>query len=214
MSDKDCPRDKRCRSNECINPCEFTQCGNNAECFVEHRRPRCKCNQGFQGNPYDRCIAVGCSHDEDCADNEICDPYHNCQRLCSSNPCVIGAECQARRHEETCVCKPPREGDGYVYCQLRKLIFFKNEGQIANRLMPMIKLAVVPNVEPECKVDRDCPHDQSCVGAKCHPLCRGTCSGDLECSVIEDQYTGQRSVSCSCREGFVEVANSRCEPGK
>ncbi len=79
----------------------------------------------------------------------------------------------------------------------------------------MFLAAPVPIVEPECRIDPDCPQDHSCHREKCKPLCErnGPCQGNLVCSVIEDKYSGQRSVSCSCPPGLIEVAPGRCESG-
>ena len=74
-------------------------------------------------------------------------------------------------------------------------------------------LAVVP-YEPECRVDRDCPPQLSCIEEHCVNVCqtRNPCAGDLECSVL-DTSTGKRVVACSCPAGFVASNNAFCEQG-
>jgi len=54
---EDCPPNKFCdRLNRvCLSPCMSDTCGRNAECVVENRESRCKCFDGFQGNPFHSC---------------------------------------------------------------------------------------------------------------------------------------------------------------
>ena len=88
----------------------------------------CVCPPGLQGNPLVACIEAGCRSHNDCATNEICDyvpgtsfTRKECQPLCNPGKCALGAECTARDHRETCACRPPLIGDGYVTCAERKL---------------------------------------------------------------------------------------------
>lgn len=50
----DCPRDKTCSRNKCIDPCPGT-CGQNAECTVINHIPSCTCIEGFVGNAFILC---------------------------------------------------------------------------------------------------------------------------------------------------------------
>ena len=122
----DCPLDKACISEECADPCSSTSCGKNAQCRTDFHRAKCLCQPGLQGNPYVACIPVGCRSDSDCNDNESCDRRtHSCQTLCTNNPCVPGAQCDARNHQELCTCIPPLKGDGHVYCEKREILCFQ-----------------------------------------------------------------------------------------
>ena len=123
----DCPQDKACLSEECVDPCSSTSCGKNAQCRTDFHRAKCSCEQGLQGNPYVACIPVGCRSDSDCRDDESCDRrVQSCQPLCANNPCVPGAQCDARNHKEVCTCIPPLKGDGHVYCKKREI--YRKEG--------------------------------------------------------------------------------------
>lgn len=55
----DCPSDKGCQRNKCVNPCVGT-CGLNADCVVINHIPMCTCLKGMSGNAFVECRpAVG-----------------------------------------------------------------------------------------------------------------------------------------------------------
>ena len=123
----DCPLDKACKNNECVNPCLTTICGTRALCEVDFHTAVCVCPLGLQGNPLVACFEAGCSSNNDCATNEICDyvpgtsfTKKECQPLCAPGNCAQGADCEARDHREICTCRHPLIGDGYVSCSERK----------------------------------------------------------------------------------------------
>lgn len=53
----DCPSNKACIQNKCIDPCPGT-CGTNAECYVQNHLPNCNCLNGYTGNPFRYCSPV------------------------------------------------------------------------------------------------------------------------------------------------------------
>lgn len=53
----DCPRDKACVRNKCIDPCPGT-CGQNAQCTVYEHVPMCTCLPGFTGNSFIICTEI------------------------------------------------------------------------------------------------------------------------------------------------------------
>ena len=125
--DRDCPLDKACKSQECVNPCLTTQCGSRAQCEVDFHTAICVCPPGLQGNPLVACIEAGCSNNNECATDEVCDfapgsgfTRKECQALCNPGNCARGADCTARDHRETCTCRHPLIGDGYAACLERK----------------------------------------------------------------------------------------------
>ena len=126
--DRDCPLDKACKSQECVNPCLTTQCGSKAQCEVDFHTPICVCSPGLQGNPLVACIEAGCSSNNECATDQVCDfapgsgfTRKECQALCNPGNCARGADCTAKDHRETCICRYPLIGDGYAACLERKL---------------------------------------------------------------------------------------------
>lgn len=54
----DCPLNKACVNNKCVDPCEGS-CGTNAICTVVSHKASCSCPNNFSGNPYSRCSERG-----------------------------------------------------------------------------------------------------------------------------------------------------------
>lgn len=50
----DCPSNKACIRNKCIDPCPGT-CGQNANCQVINHLPSCTCIPGYTGDPFRFC---------------------------------------------------------------------------------------------------------------------------------------------------------------
>lgn len=50
----DCPRNRACVNNKCVDPCPGT-CGLNAECRVVNHSPTCTCLPGYIGNALSAC---------------------------------------------------------------------------------------------------------------------------------------------------------------
>ena len=50
----DCPSNKACQRNKCIDPCPGT-CGINAQCQVRSHIPTCTCIEGYIGDPFTEC---------------------------------------------------------------------------------------------------------------------------------------------------------------
>lgn len=54
--DDDCPYQKACRNQQCVNPCVVGDpCGRGAFCHIENHNPVCRCPTGFEGNPKTEC---------------------------------------------------------------------------------------------------------------------------------------------------------------
>lgn len=51
----ECPLDKACMHQKCVDPCPGT-CGLNARCNVINHNPICSCSPGFTGDPFVRCL--------------------------------------------------------------------------------------------------------------------------------------------------------------
>lgn len=54
----ECPRDRACVRNKCIDPCIGT-CGNGAMCRVFDHAPICSCPPTTTGNPFTECTLKG-----------------------------------------------------------------------------------------------------------------------------------------------------------
>lgn len=53
----DCPSNKACSNQKCINPCEGA-CGFAAHCQVINHNPICICPSEMTGDPFTRCIII------------------------------------------------------------------------------------------------------------------------------------------------------------
>lgn len=53
----DCPRDRACLRNKCMDPCPGT-CGLNAICAVINHVPMCSCPGNMTGNAFSQCTPL------------------------------------------------------------------------------------------------------------------------------------------------------------
>lgn len=189
-TDNDCPYDKSCINEYCLNPCTTHLCGRGAECFVQSHFPQCRCPLGTQGNPQVACITGVCQYNEDCADHEACDRLNRiCRPVCDSGVCANTAICTGRRHQPECTCPAGNTGDPYVQCSLIPL--------------------PIP-VEPECRNDADCPSQLACINAHCQNPCSqpDVCSLDQQCRILDTLPL--RTIICQCLPDTIVDANGRC----
>lgn len=54
VQNSDCPLNRACSNNRCIDPCPGT-CGLNAECTVTNHISVCSCMNDYEGNPFEVC---------------------------------------------------------------------------------------------------------------------------------------------------------------
>jgi len=86
----DCPRDKACIRQKCVDPCPGT-CGQNAECSVINHIPTCTCLRGYQGNAF-----IGCQ--------QI--PPEIPKNPCNPSPCGPNSQCREINGQAVCSCVP------------------------------------------------------------------------------------------------------------
>ena len=74
----------------------------------------------------------------------------------------------------------------------------------------MYKIFLVPDPEPECRVDADCPSRMACLNEVCRNPCTALtpCGINAECSV--QNTLPQRTMLCMCRRGYVGDADVAC----
>ena len=109
-SDDECPIKEACYNRECLDPCQFENCGINAECSVRNHKATCKCRPGYKGNPYERCRQYECLSDPECSDYLAC-RNEKCVDPCDD--CSINADCTARNHRAICECRIGYTGNPY-----------------------------------------------------------------------------------------------------
>lgn len=56
--DPDCPMNKACYKQKCVDPCPGV-CGVNSECSVVSHSPKCSCRDGYTGDSFSRCYPKG-----------------------------------------------------------------------------------------------------------------------------------------------------------
>lgn len=57
VASSDCPLNKACSNQICIDPCKGA-CGVAAVCQVINHNPICTCRTGMSGDPFTRCISI------------------------------------------------------------------------------------------------------------------------------------------------------------
>ena len=75
--------------------------------------------------------------------------------------------------------------------------------------------SAVVSEEPECRVDRDCPPQLTCMRETCLNPCvvSNPCSPSQKC-VVTDTQTSVRSVACVCPTGEVVTTSGDCKKGR
>lgn len=194
-SNNDCPYNKACINEKCLNPCTNTdiRCGRGAECLVQNHLANCVCPAGTQGNPIISCVTGVCQYNEDCASHEICDRLNRvCVPVCDDTTCAQNADCIGRNHEPHCNCRPGTTGNPYIECSVYK------DTEIIH----------------ECVVDGDCASKLACFDNKCKNPCQITniCGVDQTCSVIDTLPV--RTMICECPSDMINDGSGRCVPIK
>ena len=70
-------------------------------------------------------------------------------------------------------------------------------------------------IEPECRVDRDCPAKMACIEDRCqNPCLTSNPCGRSQVCTVEDSYDGRRTVGCTCPPDQVSAGNNLCKTGR
>lgn len=91
----DCPRDKACLRNKCVDPCPGT-CGINARCEVINHIPTCSCLPDYEGDPFTSCRFIKR------------EPPKAAQP-CNPSPCGPNSQCRNINEHAVCSCL-----DGFI----------------------------------------------------------------------------------------------------
>lgn len=194
-------------------PCDPNPCGPNADCL----NGECRCQDNYQGNPYDGCrpectLSADCARDKACMRNKCVDPC--------PGTCGINAVCEVLNHIPICSCVSDYEGDPFNSCKPKVII--DRPKQVcspspcgANSQCRDINGHAVcscldgyigspPQCRPECVVSSECSALQACVNKKCTDPCAGSCGIDARCEVIN------HSPICGCPPGKTGDPFKRC----
>lgn len=122
-ADSDCSSQEACVNRECVNPCQYTQCGKNAICKTNYNhRAGCYCLDTYRGNPFISCERPECVTDNDCPYNLQC-VSEKCTNPCN---CAVNAECRITNHRASCRCPNGYTGDATQYCNPSEIIVICN----------------------------------------------------------------------------------------
>ena len=190
-TDTDCPVNKACINENCLNPClnSARPCGRGAECLVEFHEAKCVCSQGLQGNPLVACVNVECRSDNDCRQDQACDFLsQTCGPVCLPGTCAEDATCTASNHQPQCTCNPGARGNGFVAC-----------------------IRPIAPIEVECRVDDDCGPLIACIDNQCQDPCEATrpCHPTQICRV--ENSSPIRTVLCTCPQDTFIGPNGECK---
>lgn len=186
-SDSDCARTETCVNKECVEICNYIQCGRNAICKGDYNhKARCYCLEGYQGNPLISCDRPDCTKNNDCPFNLACQ-NERCVDPCN---CALSAQCIVNNHVASCRCPPGYTGNPLTLCDT----------------LPLME-------EPNCLSDAGCPSKQACFSGECENPCNITkpCGVNSLCSVIDSLPL--RTMVCTCSEGYVGDTEKKCKQG-
>jgi hypothetical protein len=96
VQNSDCPRDKSCANNRCINPCPGV-CGLNAECRVINHYPVCSCLSGYTGDASSACRPIP-------VESRPIEPVVT-ERPCVPSPCGPNSACREVSNKPVCSCQ-------------------------------------------------------------------------------------------------------------
>lgn len=89
----DCPADRACINNKCLDPCPGT-CGQNALCQVINHLPSCTCIPSFTGDPFRYCNPI------------LEQPRPEPAQPCTPSPCGPNSQCRVVNEQAVCSCLP------------------------------------------------------------------------------------------------------------
>lgn len=191
--DNDCPNNRACLQQRCVDPCSSIAnppCAQNAVCYVQNHVAGCLCPPHLpDGNPLSYCSPrriegkSECDFDIDCPSKLAC-IKNECVNPCVSlSPCHPSAQCSVSDTTpvRTMICTCP---EGWV----------PNEN---GECHPVI----VP-IPPGCTSDGDCSDKEACINRLCTSPC--------ECGTNANCHIQNHRAICSCREGYEGNPNIAC----
>lgn len=161
LSDSECPNDRTCVNNICINPCS---CGPNADCRVKNHKPICTCKQGFNGNPDIECTRIGCRSNDECSEQHTC-INRQCVPACAADGSTCGtkATCYATNHRAICECLPGFVGNPKISCAV--------VGCRSDSDCPTNRACINERCENPCAESNPCDETAECKVYNHEPVC-------------------------------------------
>ncbi|CAH2073961.1 unnamed protein product, partial [Iphiclides podalirius] len=210
VTNNDCPLNKACSNNKCVDPCQEA-CGINAHCKVAHHTPVCLCIDGFEGNPVVSCHPQRSPTlaDENPCTPSPCGPYSLCKVIdnhgvCScqqgyvgSPPtcrpeCVISTDCPQHQACMQQKCKDPCPGTCGVNARCQVI----NHNPICT-----CKAGFTGDPFVTCQLEKK----PIFTGPKGNPCVPSPCGPYSQCKVVGE------APACSCLPNYVGIAPN-CRP--
>lgn len=206
----DCPSDKTCENNRCINPCTHGVCGVGAVCRTISHSPVCSCPVPLAGNPFEECYT---KKETDPCNPSPCNINGECRiqngvAFCVYPECLINSDCPRDRTCFSQRCRDPCIGA----CGVNSLCRTINHNPICScpsgftgNPQVQCKISTVDVLKPECTSNSECSNDKTCWEEKCiDPCVLGSCGFNSRCQVLL-----HRAV-CVCHEGFTGNPQQAC----
>lgn len=95
VTNGECPVNKACVQERCIDPC-INGCGQNAACNVINHQAFCSCRKGYEGDAFVACF-------KQTGPVDVCNP----------SPCGQNTQCTVVNGKAVCKCIPPYIGNPY-----------------------------------------------------------------------------------------------------
>lgn len=183
----DCPAQKSCVNQKCVNPCPGP-CALNAECRVINHSPICSCPSGYTGSPFIHCEEIPPSKSQIMewmslqvmlitfllsTEPAYLPPPAVKRDPCQPSPCGQYSQCRNVNDQAICSCLPQYYGSP-------------------------------PQCHPECTIHQDCLNDRACINEKCIDPCPGACGINALCKVTN------HIPICFCQEGYEGNPFSSC----
>lgn len=206
VASSDCPLDKACSNQKCINPCQGT-CGVAAECQVINHNPICSCPGLTTGDPFTRCIPIRKLNMT--IHILVYDNYSSCSFISFavlqqgtvtflSYVCGFILFAAIATPLPTNPCQPSPCGPNSI-CQ-------QTGGDLPScQCMPEF-IGAPPNCRPECIVNSECMPQMACINKKCQNPCLNACGFNAECQVVS------HTAICKCPESYTGDAAVHCSP--
>ena len=106
----ECPNDMACVGQKCRDSCPGA-CGTHAECSVIKHNAVCRCQQGYEGDPFSGCRRTTTSAPPRITTTPVKeDP-------CLPSPCGVNAVCRTRAGAAACTYITGHFGDPYLACR-------------------------------------------------------------------------------------------------
>jgi hypothetical protein len=199
----ECSSVTACINQKCRDPCPGS-CGQNALCNVVNHNPVCKCNPGFEGDPFVRCLPIQVPATPQPPPKAKEDP-------CYPSPCGPNARCRSENGYAICECLPEYHGNPYESCRPECL---------ANSDCPMNRACIRNKCEDPCP--GTCGINAICTVTNHIPVCScpdnfygdafTVCKQRIEPTVVDPCNPSPCGINTVCRASG-QNAICECVPG-